>query len=217
MTADDVTAMRCQPSWRARRASVPTIPRELCTAAALPFDATPCRDFALPSVLLLGRPQYPSEKPSLPRSTPHSPTAPSCRYPGQAHAAQIAAPHLIATRCSAPTRPRSGSPIGDDTTLTVMATGQGRAEEAPIRATTNQLVDPRPGTRRCSGTRLDARITHRQPRSNDRDARPVHLPKPADTPPGVRATSGSGAPKILRGPLPSQPQLRRSLCPTADA
>jgi hypothetical protein len=41
---------------------VPTIPRELRTAAALEFDPTPYRDFALPSMLLLGDRSTPGQK-----------------------------------------------------------------------------------------------------------------------------------------------------------
>ena len=96
MTVDDVAAMRRQPSWRARLASVPTIPRELRTAAALDFDPTPYRDFAVPSVLLLGDRSTPGQQSvvaAIHAGLPHSAVVP---LPGQAHAAQITAPHLIA-------------------------------------------------------------------------------------------------------------------------
>jgi pimeloyl-ACP methyl ester carboxylesterase len=96
MTVDDVAAMRHQPSWRARLASVPTIPRELRTAATLHFDPTPYRDFTVPSVLLLGDRSTPGQKAvvaAIHAGLPHSTIV---SLPGQAHAAQITAPHLIA-------------------------------------------------------------------------------------------------------------------------
>ena len=96
MTADDVAAMRHQPSWRARPASVPTIPRELRTAAALEFDPTPYRDFAVPSVLLLGERSTPGQKSVVAALHAGLPDSAVLSLPGQAHAAQITAPHLIA-------------------------------------------------------------------------------------------------------------------------
>jgi pimeloyl-ACP methyl ester carboxylesterase len=56
MSVEDVAAMRSQPSWRARLATVPTISREARVAAGLEFDPAPYRDFGTPSVLLLGEP-----------------------------------------------------------------------------------------------------------------------------------------------------------------
>jgi len=96
MSADDIAAMRHQPSWQARLASVPTIPRELRTAAALEFDPTPYRDFAVPTTLLLGDRSTPGQKSvvaAIHAALPHSTIV---SLPGQAHAAQITAPHLVA-------------------------------------------------------------------------------------------------------------------------
>jgi pimeloyl-ACP methyl ester carboxylesterase len=88
--------MRHQPSWQARLASVPTIPRELRTAAALAFDPAPYRDFAVPTTLLLGDRSTPGQKSvvaAIHATLPHSTIV---SLPGQAHAAQITAPHLVA-------------------------------------------------------------------------------------------------------------------------
>ena len=108
MTVDDVAAMRRQPSWRARLASVPTIPRELRTAAALDFDPTPYRDFTVPSVLLLGERSTPGQKSvvaAVHAGLPHSGVV---SLPGQAHAAQITAPQLVADAL----RSRSPASVG---------------------------------------------------------------------------------------------------------
>ena len=96
MSADDVAAMRRQPSWHARLATVPTISRELRTVAGLEFDPAPYRNINTPAVLLLGDRSTPGQKAvvaavhdALPRST-------VVPLPGQAHAAQITAPDLVA-------------------------------------------------------------------------------------------------------------------------
>jgi pimeloyl-ACP methyl ester carboxylesterase len=123
MSVDDVAAMRRQPSWRARLASAPTMPRELRTAAALEFDPAPYRDFATPTVLLLGDRSTPGQKSVVATVDDALPNSIVVPLPGQAHAAQITAPDLVAdalvrhglgsTRMAAsyaPESPASGSP-----------------------------------------------------------------------------------------------------------
>jgi pimeloyl-ACP methyl ester carboxylesterase len=83
MTADEVAAMRRQPSWQARLASVPTISRELRTAAALEFDATLYREFACPTRCCWATAVPPARSPSSPRSTPRCRTARSCHSPAR--------------------------------------------------------------------------------------------------------------------------------------
>jgi pimeloyl-ACP methyl ester carboxylesterase len=96
MSAEDVAAMRCQPSWAARLATVPTVPRELRSVAGLEFDPAPYREFDIPSVLLLGDRSTPGQKSVV--ATVHAalPQSTVVPLPGQAHAAQITAPHLVA-------------------------------------------------------------------------------------------------------------------------
>jgi pimeloyl-ACP methyl ester carboxylesterase len=96
MSVDDVAAMRRQPSWRARLASVPTMPRELRTAAALEFDPAPYRDFDTPTVLLLGDRSTPGQKSVVAAVHDALPKSIVVPLPGQAHAAQITAPDLVA-------------------------------------------------------------------------------------------------------------------------
>jgi pimeloyl-ACP methyl ester carboxylesterase len=96
MSVDDVAAMRRQPSWGARLASVPTMPRELRTVAGLEFDPARYRDFRTPAVLLLGDRSTPGQKSVV--AAVHDALAKSTvvTLPGQAHAAQITAPDLVA-------------------------------------------------------------------------------------------------------------------------
>ena len=61
MSAHDVAAMRRQPTWRARLASLPTISRELRVAAGLQFDSVPYRALGIPSVLLVGERSTPGQ------------------------------------------------------------------------------------------------------------------------------------------------------------
>ena len=96
MSADDVTAMRRQPSWHARLASVPTISRELRTVAGMEFDPAPYQNIDTPTVLLLGDRSTPGQKAvvaAVHDALPHSTVV---LLPGQAHAAQITAPDLVA-------------------------------------------------------------------------------------------------------------------------
>jgi pimeloyl-ACP methyl ester carboxylesterase len=96
MSIDDVAAMRRQPSWSARRATVPTIPRELRVAARLEFDPAPYRDLGTPTTLLLGDRSTPGQRSvvaAVHAALPHSTVV---SLPGQAHAAQITAPELVA-------------------------------------------------------------------------------------------------------------------------
>lgn len=96
MSADDVAAMRRQPSWHARRASVPTISRELRTVAGLEFDPTPYRNIDTPAVLLLGDRSTPGQKAVVAAVHDALPQSTVVPLPDQAHAAQITAPDLVA-------------------------------------------------------------------------------------------------------------------------
>ena len=96
MSADDVAAMRRQPSWHARLATVPTISRELRTVAGLEFDPAPYRNIDTPAVLLLGDRSTPGQKAVVAAVHDALPQSTVVPLPGQAHAAQITAPDLVA-------------------------------------------------------------------------------------------------------------------------
>ena len=89
-------AMRRQPSWHARRASVPTISRELRTVAGLEFDPAPYRNIDTPAVLLLGDRSTPGQKAVVAAVHDALPQSTVVLLPDQAHAAQITAPDLVA-------------------------------------------------------------------------------------------------------------------------
>ena len=96
MSVEDVAVMRSQPSWRARLATVPTISREVRVAAGLEFDPAPYQDFGTPSVLLLGERSTPGQKSVVAAIDAGLPRSTIVTLPGQAHAAQITAPDLVA-------------------------------------------------------------------------------------------------------------------------
>ncbi len=96
MSADDVAAMRAMPTWAARVATAPTIPRELRTAASLAFDATAHEDLGVPTVLLLGDRSTPGQKNVIAALDAALPSSTLTVLPGQAHAAQVTAPELLA-------------------------------------------------------------------------------------------------------------------------
>ena len=96
MSADEVAAMRVLPTWSARVATAPTIPREFRTAAELAFDSSEPRDLDLPTVLLLGEQSPPGQKAVVARIDAALSHSRVVTLPGQAHAAQVTAPWLIA-------------------------------------------------------------------------------------------------------------------------
>ena len=96
MSAAEVAAMRALPTWSARVATVPTIPREFRTAAELAFDSSEHRALDLPTVLLLGEQSTPGQKDVVARIDAALSHSKVVTLPGQAHAAQVTAPWLVA-------------------------------------------------------------------------------------------------------------------------
>lgn len=96
MTASEVAAMRALPSWQARIAAAPTIPREFRTAANLPVDTRAAADLHVPTVLLLGDRSTPGQKAVVTALHAAVPSSELAVLTGQAHAAQVTAPELIA-------------------------------------------------------------------------------------------------------------------------
>lgn len=88
--------MRAPPSWLARVAAAPTMPREFRTAGGLRFDPASVAGPRVPTVLLLGDRSAPGQKAVV--AAVHGALAASdvVVLPDQAHAAQVTAPHLIA-------------------------------------------------------------------------------------------------------------------------
>ncbi|MFC5178659.1 alpha/beta fold hydrolase [Nocardioides taihuensis] len=96
MTADEVAAMRGQPSWDARVRTTPTLGRELRTVARLAFDPEEHRDIDVPTVLLLGGASTSGQKAVVAQVAAGLRRSSVITLPGQAHAAQVTAPHLLA-------------------------------------------------------------------------------------------------------------------------
>lgn len=96
MSAGEVAAMRALPSWQARVATAPTIPREFRTAADLPFHATAVADLQVPTVLLLGERSTAGQAAVVAALHRALRSSDIVLLPDQAHAAQVTAPGLIA-------------------------------------------------------------------------------------------------------------------------
>lgn len=97
MSAEEVAAMRAEPSWGARVAAAPTVPREFRTAANLPLDTTAVSALHVPTVLLLGGRSTSGQKAVVEALHAALPSSDVVVLPGQAHAAQVTAPDLVAS------------------------------------------------------------------------------------------------------------------------
>ena len=107
---DDIATMRAQPSWPARVASAPTLPRELRNAPEDVFDASRAASVTVPTLLLEG-----SESPESLRADVRlvAETVPNTRIEvleGQAHSADFLAPELVAEKLLGFFRERDTSP-----------------------------------------------------------------------------------------------------------
>jgi pimeloyl-ACP methyl ester carboxylesterase len=95
-TDEEIAGMRAQPSWRARVAGAPTIPRELAAAAVAHFDPGQAATITVPTLLLTGAD---SEDPAV-RDVPAVAAAlPDARVEviaGQGHLADVLAPEFLA-------------------------------------------------------------------------------------------------------------------------
>jgi len=96
MSEAEVAAMRALPSWQARVEAAPTIPREFRTAAHLSVDTRAAADLSVPTVLLLGDRSTPGQKAVVAALHASLPSSELVMLTGQAHAAQVTAPELIA-------------------------------------------------------------------------------------------------------------------------
>ena len=95
---EDIATMRAQPSWHARVAAAPTLPRELRNDPADLFDASRAATVTVPTLLLEG-----SESPEslLADVRLVAETVPNARIEvleGQAHSADFLAPQLVAEK-----------------------------------------------------------------------------------------------------------------------
>ena len=94
----DIATMRAQPSWPARVAAAPTLPRELRNEPDELFDASTIATVSVPTLLLEG-----SESPESLRADVRlvAETLPNARIEvleGQAHSADFLAPELVAKK-----------------------------------------------------------------------------------------------------------------------
>jgi pimeloyl-ACP methyl ester carboxylesterase len=106
MPEAEITALRAQPSWRARVAAAPTIARELRAIPGLPFDPQQAARITVPTLLLTGSH---SRDPSAVEIGTVAAALPDARIEvleGQQHVADALAPELVANRLVAFLRDR---------------------------------------------------------------------------------------------------------------
>ena len=117
MTTAEVAAMRAAPSWAARLAALPALSRELRVATTLHVDPDQLRDIAVPTWCLVGERSTEGQRAIVSAVHAALPDSRLVPLPGQAHAAQVTAPELLANvllwplsrRCSVRC-PAHGSP-----------------------------------------------------------------------------------------------------------
>jgi pimeloyl-ACP methyl ester carboxylesterase len=102
MSAPDVAAMRAMPSWSARLAAVPALGRELRVAAHVEVDPAQVRRITVPTWCLVGDRSTEGQKAAVAAVHQALPRSTQVVLPGQAHAAQVTAPHLLASALLAP-------------------------------------------------------------------------------------------------------------------
>ncbi|HXV92153.1 MAG TPA: alpha/beta hydrolase [Pseudonocardia sp.] len=95
-SAADVEAMRALPSWPARVAAAPTIPRELRVDATLDVDPARYAPLRTPTVLLLGERSPAGQRAVVSALDAALPDGRTVSLPGQEHLAQLTAPELVA-------------------------------------------------------------------------------------------------------------------------
>ena len=93
---DDIATMRAQPSWPARVAAAPTLPRELRNTPEELFDTTQAAKVTVPTLLLEGSESAESLRADVRMVAEAVPNARIAVLEGQAHSADFLAPELVA-------------------------------------------------------------------------------------------------------------------------
>ena len=95
---DDIATMRAQPSWPARVAAAPTLPRELRNAPEALFDPARAARVAVPTLLLQGSESPESLHADVRLVAEAVPDSRIVVLEGQAHSADFLAPQLVAEK-----------------------------------------------------------------------------------------------------------------------
>ena len=140
MTAAEVAAMRVVPSWAARLAAVPALSRELRVATTLDVDPGQLRDVDVPTWCLVGERSTDGQRAIVSAVHAALPDSRLVPLPGQAHAAQITAPELLANVLLSPVVQLRGQP---DEAPVMRAEEVAAASERPAhgRSTTTLTSD----------------------------------------------------------------------------
>ena len=93
---DDIATMRAQPSWPARVAAAPTLPRELRNTPEQLFDPARAATVTVPTLLLQGSESPESLRADVRRVADAVPDTRIAILEGQAHSADFLAPQLVA-------------------------------------------------------------------------------------------------------------------------
>ncbi len=95
---DDIATMRAQPSWPARVAVAPTLPRELRNTPEQLFDPTQAAKVMVPTLLLQGSESAEALRADVRTVADAVPDTRIVVLEGQAHSADFLAPQLVAEK-----------------------------------------------------------------------------------------------------------------------
>lgn len=96
-TDEEIAGMRAQPSWQARVAAAPTIPRELAAASQAYFDPAQAATITMPTLLLTGANSHDPAVRDAPTVAAALPDARVEVISGQGHLADVLAPETFAS------------------------------------------------------------------------------------------------------------------------
>lgn len=97
VSSAQIEAMRALPSWAARVAAAPALPRELAVDATLAFDGSRYATVTTPIMLLVGERSPVGQRSIITAIDAALPDSRIVALPGQEHMAQVTAPELVAS------------------------------------------------------------------------------------------------------------------------
>jgi pimeloyl-ACP methyl ester carboxylesterase len=97
VSSAQIEAMRALPSWAARVAAAPALPRELAVDATLAFDGSRYATVTTPILLLVGERSPVGQRSIITAIDAALPDSRIVALPGQEHMAQVTAPELVAS------------------------------------------------------------------------------------------------------------------------
>jgi pimeloyl-ACP methyl ester carboxylesterase len=96
MSEEEISGIKAAPSWPARVAAAPTVPRELRAFGAQAFDPERAAQISVPVLLVVGGASQDENKADPEVVAAALPDARICVLDGQAHIAHLTAPEAFA-------------------------------------------------------------------------------------------------------------------------